>query len=136
MNRHSKWPEGIRYLFVGGVTTVINIVIYKALLILGGAYGMATTVAFLLSVSSAYVMNSFYVFYSPLSLRRLLKFMGARLSTFAFETVGLVLLIECFLWEPFMAKCVITIAVVLLNYILSKIWIFKGEEHDHVDESK
>jgi len=136
MNRHSKWSEGIRYLLVGGMTTVINIVIYKALLILGSAYGMATTVAFVLSVCSAYVMNSFYVFYKPLSAERLIKFVGARLSTFAFETMGLILFIEGFIWDPFFAKCVITIAVVLLNYILSKIWIFKGEAYDHVDENK
>lgn len=128
--------EGLRYVIVGTLTTLINIIIYKALLILGSAYGIATTVAFIAAVVFAYIANGKYVFRAPLTRSGFVKFMTARLGTFAGETLGLVLLIELVAMDEFVSKLVVNIGVIIANYILSKFWIYKGVEgvdHENLD---
>ena len=60
-----------------------------------------------------------------------IKFVGARLATGAIEILGLPLLYyigmkqSLFGVEGFMAKIVVSVVVVLLNYVFSKLFIFR-----------
>ncbi|MBS7525837.1 GtrA family protein [Fusibacter paucivorans] len=125
--------EGFRYLVIGFATTAINIVSYKALLIMGSAYGIATTAAFVLSVLFAYWANARYVFLKSLSKAALIKFFGTRLVTFFLETAGLVGLIELLSFDAFFAKLIVNVVVITLNYLISKFWIFKGDVNESMD---
>jgi putative flippase GtrA len=125
--------EGFRYIVIGLATTLINILSYKALLILGSAYGIATTVAFILSVFFAYWANARYVFLKSLSRAALIKFFGTRTITFFLETAGLVGLIEMLAFDAFYAKLAVNVVIITLNYLISKFWIFKGDVNESMD---
>ncbi|MDN5297905.1 MAG: hypothetical protein PWP51_458 [Clostridiales bacterium] len=125
--------EGIRYLIIGFATTVINISFYKALLIMGSAYGIATTVAFVVAVLFAYWANARYVFRKALSNVALVKFFGARIGTFFLETAGLVFCVEMLTMDAFYAKLAVNVVIIILNYLISKFWIFKGDVNEGMD---
>ena len=63
--------------------------------------------------------------------QELIKFVGARLATGAIEILGLPLLYyigmkqSLFGVEGFVAKIVVSVVVVLLNYVFSKLFIFR-----------
>ena len=132
MNKN-LYGEGVRYLIAGLVTTIINIAIYKALLNLGSAYGIATTIAFIVSVLFAYYANGRHVFRSKLDFKGLIKFYSARLATFFGETAMLVFMIEGFEMDAFIAKLMVNVMVIIANYFISKFWIFKGDQHEKMD---
>lgn len=101
---------------------------------------VSTLIAWLFAVIFAYVTNKFLVFQSKdrsfkVVCRELLSFFGARILSFiVFESLGFMLLrnilinIGAFSNENvsmWIAKIVMAVAVVIFNYIVSKLVIFK-----------
>lgn len=119
--------ESFRYLIAGGLTTVVNLAIYYGVNRILGHYIVATVTAFIISVAVAYFLNCFYVFKQTISSVHIIQFYGSRVSTFLIETGGLILLVETFKLDEFFSKIIMTIVIVILNYLISKFWIFKGE---------
>lgn len=127
--------EGGRYLIVGGITTLINLIIYQVFLWFNVSYMIATTFAFVGSVIFAFFANKFYVFdvvTSNSTWFELTMFIGSRMSTFLVETVGLFVLISGFGLKEMISKIMMNVIVILLNYIISKFWIFKGEKRENI----
>jgi putative flippase GtrA len=118
--------EILRYLLAGGLTTLVNLVTYGFLVALGAHYLLATSVAFLVAVFFAYLVNKGFVFRKGRSVekREVLKFYGFRLLSFGIETAGLALLIEGIAFDAYLSKGFMAIVVVILNYLWSKWWIF------------
>lgn len=56
------------------------------------------------------------------------SFIGARLATLVLENGILFVLIDLFAMNNMIAKFIGQVAVIVSNYILSKIWIFKKKE--------
>ncbi|MBF4694572.1 GtrA family protein [Fusibacter ferrireducens] len=130
--------EGFRYLIVGGMTTLINLLVYQIGLWLGIGYLVATTFAFTASVIFAFFANKYYVFkkVTPKGIwRELMIFAGSRISTFLIETIGLIVWISVLAVQEMLAKLIMNIIVIVLNYIISKFWIFKGEKCEENRES-
>lgn len=125
------FSEGTRYLIVGLLTTGLNILVYQVGLWSGIGYLASTTIAFILAVIFAFWANKLYVF-KVLGNKGIVKevtlFIGSRLSTFGVETVGLILLIEGLKIDEMISKIVMNIVVIVLNYVLSKFFIFKHTE--------
>lgn len=125
--------EGIRYLLVGVATTVLNIFIYNLLIAMSVNYLLSTTFAFVVSVIFAFFANKYYVFMEKseqLLLKELLLFSSTRISTFLIETLGLVVLITGLSVSEGASKIIMNIIVVIINYIASKYFIFKGEKSE------
>ena len=129
--------EGIRYLFFGGATTVVNWSIYTICVrIFGTSVFWAGLIAWGVAVLFAYVTNKILVFSSPcwkpsVVLFEFGIFVSARLLTGVLE-VGLVPFLVThgvdqmiFGIEGMVAKIIVSIVVVLLNYVFSKILIFR-----------
>ncbi|GAU75755.1 cell wall teichoic acid glycosylation protein GtcA [Fusibacter sp. 3D3] len=98
---------------------------------------MATTIAFVLSVVFAFFANKYFVFKvvtQNATSQELVMFAGSRLSTFSMETVGLLILISGLAVQEMIAKLVMNIIVILLNYMISKFWIFKGGKREEDGE--
>ncbi|WP_069870587.1 GtrA family protein [Fusibacter sp. 3D3] len=129
--------EGFRYLVVGGLTTLINLGVYQMGLWFEMEYLVATTIAFVLSVVFAFFANKYFVFKvvtQNATSQELVMFAGSRLSTFSMETVGLLILISGLAVQEMIAKLVMNIIVILLNYMISKFWIFKGGKREEDGE--
>ena len=143
--------EEITYLFFGVLTTVINYGSFWLLhdVLLGERFDLVSNlIAFVAAVTFAYVTNKIYVFESRdwgyATLRKEIPaFLGARLVSFGFEEAGLfvasyVLRLGRYAFTlrlggraffaldgVLIAKLVLNVFVVIMNYFFSKFFIFK-----------
>lgn len=126
-----RYREPILYVFFGGCTTVINIVVYYAAtrFVRLDTTG-ATVAAWLLSVLFAYVTNRIWVFESRSRelrsiARELASFYGARLATGLMDLGIMYLLVDVLGLNDMVIKILSNVLVIVLNYVLSKLFIFK-----------
>lgn len=132
--------ETVSYLFFGVLTTVVNYGVFALILHFFGAEStlIANGAAFVAAVAFAYVTNKLFVFESKswakeVLARELPSFVGARLFSFAFEELGLLVCIwlQVERYSLFglngilIAKIILSFVVVVLNYFFSKCFIFK-----------
>ncbi len=128
--------QAVRYIFFGGCTTVVNLVLtYVMRYIAGLNVTAANTVAVLLSILFAYVVNKLFVFeHHAESAAALLKeaasFIGMRLGTMVVEVFGVVLLNSIWGMNDMIAKLVIQVVIMVLNYLISRFVVFRGEAED------
>ena len=144
----TEYREQIVYVFFGVLTTVVNLIVFHlSERALGeNRYLVSNIVAWLCSVAFAYVTNKIWVFKSKVwSKRVLLKeiptFVSARVFSFAVEEVGLYLLVDCLsmkkldfdifgfeIYGSMIAKVILAVIVVILNYVFSKFIVFGKRE--------
>ena len=122
--------ETISYLIFGVLTTVVNYIVYYGLRHFDINYMIANGVAWVAAVLFAYFTNKHYVFNShDYSLKVLLPEMGrfaaGRLITLALEQAFLFVTVELLGGSDRLMKLLVSVAVVILNYIFSKLFIFK-----------
>jgi putative flippase GtrA len=121
------------YLFFGGLTTVINIAAYFLLAkILHVEFLTSNGLAWILSVLFAYVTNKRYVFESrgrgfSHICRELGAFVGSRLFSGLLDMFIMFLFIEIVAMNDMVVKIMANVVVVVVNYVLSKHWVFKEE---------
>ena len=120
----------IRYLFFGGCTTLVNMVSFYILRKMQVELNTANMISIVLAILFACVVNSKYVFQSKYeNLKEIgesfLKFISARAATMVIEIVGLWLLVEQIKIQEMLGKLAIQFIVVILNYVFSKLFVFK-----------
>lgn len=123
-----KNKEIIMYLVFGVLTTVVNIVVYYLFSnIIHINYLFSNAVAWFLSVLFAYVTNRKYVFDSKNNqiIKEAISFFGSRLATGIMDMVLMWFLVNFNIVNDVVAKVVVNVIVVILNYILSKLVVFK-----------
>lgn len=149
------YNEAIRYLFIGGCTTLVNIVAFAiltrcftfdaSLSILGvcvfNARILANVLSIFLAIVFAYITNKIFVFQSKTHGVRavfyeFLRFFGGRLSTMVIEVGGLELAVRVFGQSEMVAKLETQILVIIGNYFISKFLVFRKpkEEEDSARE--
>lgn len=139
-NLYIKYREIISYLFWGGATTCVSWGTYT---IFAGVVDTGVITANILSwifaVSFAYVTNKIWVFQSKswkkeVIVRELGLFLSTRFATGAFEIIAVPFLVyvgmdqKIFGVKGAVAKVVVSILVVILNYIFSKLLIFRKKK--------
>ena len=139
--------ETVSYLFFGVMTTLIN---YAAFFVFYNVMQLneliANAIAFVISVVFAFVVNKLFVFESKgYGLKQILteaiSFTGSRVLTFAIETAGLWIcgyfsFSQTVLFEIFgkaidgitVAKLLLSVIVVILNYVFCKFLVFKKKK--------
>ena len=123
--------EIISYLIFGILTTLVNIVVYTVCNdLLQIQYLISNAIAWIFSVLFAYITNRKYVFESKNSsmMNELVKFIGARLSTGIMDMILMWLFVDILCFNSMMSKIVVNVIVIVLNYVLSKIFVFHKEE--------
>ena len=126
-----KYKQPILYLFFGVCTTAVNIVTYYiSAHILSLSVILSTCLAWVISVIFAYLTNKWWVFESK-SLRlkavvqEFLSFTGCRLFTGACDLLIMFIFVDCLRVNDLFVKIASNVLVVILNYIFSKLIIFK-----------
>lgn len=137
--------EMVRYLFWGVMTTAVSWLSYAVFAWLGSLvfFGQETLTVFVanclswvLAVLFAFVTNKRWVFHSrswkrEIVLPELGKFVAARVATGIIEIIAVPVLVwvglnqTVFGIQGMVAKAVVSVVVVLLNYVFSKRFIFK-----------
>lgn len=129
-----KYKEVILYLVFGGLTTLVNIVSYAVFArILNMDTVTGTSVAWLISVIFAYITNKIFVFESKtntfaLLVKECVSFFGCRLATGVMDVAIMYLSVDLLHFNDIVIKIVSNVFVVILNYIFSKLFIFRREE--------
>lgn len=130
LNLYDRYRELIAYIFFGGLTTVVNIVVFFVLDTgLSWPYLIANAVAIILSILFAYVTNKLWVFHSENrnireTFYEFLKFVGFRLISGLADMVTMYILVDLLAIDTSISKLATQFIVVVLNYIFSKFFIF------------
>ena len=123
--------ELVSYLFVGVATTVVNYVVYYLATRVAGMDVMpGTWTAWVVAVAFGYVANKAFVFHTHCSgmlslLREAGSFFAMRLVSLGMETVLMFVLVELLHLNDLAMKLLVNIVVIILNYVFSKLFIFK-----------
>lgn len=131
---YRKYEEGINYLIFGFLAFVLNYGLYYLFdNVLGMHYMVSTVLSWVLTVVFAYWTNRTFVFKSKnkdaqsLS-EEFLSFIGARVATELLEMGLMFLMVGCAGLNEMISKFVCQVLVIVANYFLSKLWIFKEKK--------
>ena len=130
-----KNDEVIRYLIIGFLTTVINIVVYylvtKFFLNPGDKIELqiAQVISWIMAVLFAYFTNKIYVFKknNKFSFKEILSFFSSRITTLLIEMLIMYIFVSKLNFNDKILKIIAQIVVIILNYIFSKFFVFKKE---------
>ena len=134
-----RYREIIVYVFFGGLTTLLNwATFWLCNGVLGAEQTLSNAVAWVAGLIFAFVVNKRYVFESRnrsvrTTVREALSFVGGRIFSGVIEIAGPTVLVELgldqtlFGLDGLLAKLIISVFVVILNYIFSKFFVFTGD---------
>ncbi len=96
----------------------------------GSDYLDANLIAWVAGVIFAFVTNKLFVFESKswkpaVAGKEFAGFVGARVFSLGVEMLGMFVMVTLLTWNEFVAKIIVGVAVIILNYIFSKLLIFK-----------
>lgn len=124
----------LKYIFLGGCATLVNLVSYYILRMTTNLdINTANVISVCLAMLFAYFTNSKFVFESQAvgfkeKFHEFCKFISARLLTMVIEVGGVWLMSDVMHINDYVAKIIIQFIVLVLNYIFSKIFVFKKSE--------
>ncbi|MCL2367440.1 MAG: GtrA family protein [Oscillospiraceae bacterium] len=128
--------EVIVYVFFGVLTTAVSFgafVLFERIMDL--PWAVANTLSHLLAILFAFVTNKIWVFqardYAPRKvISEFLKFLSSRLLSYVVDMGLLALLIEVLRYDPLLSRVGTTVIIVVLNYVMSKVIVFRKKDQD------
>lgn len=126
-----KYRDILSYLFFGVLTTAVNYVVYLPLYNLLGFSGtVSNCIAWAASVAFAFLTNKPFVFQShdwsaKTVLPELTKFVGCRVGSGLMETAVIFVFVDWLGFNGNIFKLVTSVLVVVLNYVGSKLLVFR-----------
>lgn len=125
--------EIISYLFFGILTTVVNFAVYGGMVKAGTDYRIATAAAWVISVLFAFAVNKLFVFQSGnmrlvCVFKELFSFAACRALSGVMEMAFMIVMVSWLLAGEYISKLLVSIIVMIVNYVLSKFFIFKKSE--------
>jgi len=132
-NLYIKYKEIINYLIFGVLTTLVSLLTYYLLVytILNPnnpiELQIANIISWITCVTFAYITNRKYVFNSKDKniLKEITKFYSSRLSTLFIDMLIMFIFVTKLKFNDKLIKIIVQIIIIILNYILSKLLVFK-----------
>ena len=130
-NLFRKHREILLYLIFGALTTAVNYLVYFPLFnLLKLDAALSNAVAWVAAVAFAFVTNKPFVFQShdwsaQVLLPELWKFVSCRIFSGVAESLILLVTVDICHWDGNLIKILTSIMVVVLNYVGSKLLVFK-----------
>lgn len=127
----------ILYGIFGILTTLVNVAVYYLFYERVGLSNLTSTVvAWFFAVLFAFVTNKIFVFDSKswkyqMVVSEVLKFFGCRLGTGCIEVGMMVLFVDMLHFNGTIMKLITNCIVIVLNYVLSKLIIFRKVRTEH-----
>lgn len=121
--------EALRYLIGGAIITGINISLYTGLVLANMPIRWANLFALSAAKITGFFINKYYVYQTNTSGWKNTgceagKYVFARVMTGIFEYFGVVLLVEQLAFPALTTKYIITLFVIVGNYLLGKYFVF------------
>ena len=138
-----KYREQVAYLFFGGLTTLISWGLFSSLFyfVFGETRNLlCNVISEAVAITFAYVTNKIFVFQSKTNtfsafILELLSFYGMRiLSTFV-NLGAMYLLVDLLSFEAWICKIIVNFVIIILNYLFSKLFIFKKTEDKNAEHT-
>lgn len=129
-----QYASVISYLVFGVLTTVVNIGVFDVLdTYAHWNYQVATVLAWFISVLFAYITNKLWVFDSKTTTSQALM---TELGSFFFFRILSLFMDMAMMWlgisilhaSPLITKVVDNVVIVVVNYLFSRVFIFKRVE--------
>ncbi len=141
LNVYKKHKEIINYIIVGGLTTLVRwgtTVIFENLFAGFMSEGvlrdtLITAVSLIITILFAFPPNKLIVFESKSFCKNIvgiefIAFISARAAASIIELVGIPLICEVTSMNITVATMIVSVVVLVVNYIFSKLFIFKNRE--------
>lgn len=131
---YSKYKDVIPYAIFGVLTTIVNIVTYYvAAHFFKIPIMISTILAWLLAVLFAYVTNRKWVFHSSADtpvriMTEIIAFFSCRIATGIVDWLCMWIFVDLLAFNDVIIKSMANVLVIILNYIASKLLIFKRKE--------
>lgn len=125
--------DKIRYLVAGVATTLVNLISFFLLRNFTNIdRNTSNVIAILLAITFAYFANKFFVFRVETKgflnvFREFVSFYALRFVSMLVEVLGFALLCDSFRISELIAKLAVQFVVLVLNYVFSKLFVFKKE---------
>lgn len=132
------FSETVKYIIVGILTTLINIVIFRLLLFVFNKnlpdfkynWFFAEVPAFIIAVLFAFFMDKYFVFKKTdtkvsETIQELINFFMMRIISELVHMLGLFVFINILKLDALYSKIGLSVIVVVLNYLFSKFFIFR-----------
>lgn len=129
--QYKKYKEPLLYLLFGGLTTFVSVLTFALFTFGFNINELASNIlSWILSVSFAYITNKIWVFDAKTKsfaelLRQIVTFFGGRLVTLGIEELLLLIFVIWLDFDSMIIKIIAQGVIIVLNYFISKLWIFK-----------
>lgn len=139
-NIYEKHKEGMRYIVFGVLTTLVSIVVSAFLyyLVLNNLdeelrVNVSTAISIVAAWIFAYITNKKYVFESKTNnlkdlIREIVSFVGCRFATAIIEMMLMNLFVTILKYDYMLMKIIVNIIIIILNFVFSKLIIFKNNK--------
>lgn len=127
---YQKYNELIMYGIVGCCTMIVALISYYILANpLDIYYQIANVISWGLAVAFAYVTNKKFVFKSQYedlagTVKEIISFVSSRVISLLAEIISMYIFVQICGLDDNVVKLMNQILVIVLNYILSKFWVF------------
>lgn len=131
---YNKYREGITYLIAGGMATVLNIGVFAILTYAFHIdYEISNLIAIIVAILFQYVSNKFFVFESKgnsfkENVKEFISFISCRLVTMVMDQGMMKIGVDVLHINEMVMKVVVNIIVIIVNYIFSKLIVFKKKD--------
>ena len=137
-----KYKSVILYLVFGVLTTIVNIVAYF-LLDFNRLFNTVinTSIAWVVAVIFAYVTNKKWVFESKVkgfkdNFKEMMSFFGCRIATGLMDVGIMFVFVDILRYDDMIIKIASNVLVVILNYVGSKLLVFRNKDTGSCDNKE
>ncbi|GKX28583.1 membrane protein [Vallitalea longa] len=129
-----RFQKIFRYVFIGGLTTLVNFTVFWLFTyLLNINLNIANVISIICAVIFAYVTNKIFVFRSKCDstkefLLEAFSFFSSRGVTMLIEVGGVYVLTSWLQIEAMISKVIISIIVLVLNYLFAQLLVFRKRE--------
>lgn len=130
---YKKYKEMLLYLLFGGLSFIVSISTYAGFNVgMGINELVANVLSWIITVLFAFLTNRVWVFQSPTNgvsefVKQMFAFYSGRVITLIIEEVILLVFITWLGFNSMVIKVIAQVIVILLNYVISKLVIFKKD---------
>ena len=136
-----NYREILRYLIVGGLTTLVSLGVYYGLTMTvldpenGIQLQIANIISWIAAVTFAYFANRIFVFRSRNKnmLQEAAAFFAARIGTLLMDMGIMFVFVTLLGFSDRIMKLVVQVVVTVANYVFSKLMVFRKKEEKPAD---
>ena len=133
---YHKKEEIWNYLIVGALTTLVSLLSYYLCVItflnpnIPLELQIANIISWVIAVLFAYITNRIFVFKSQEKniIKELTSFVGSRVSTLLIEMLTMFIFVSLLQFNDKIIKIIAQIIVIIGNYVISKLFVFKKDK--------